>query len=99
MIISAIMMGLATLAIGLLLGHAEIGAAAALLLVALRVLQGLSVGGEFTDSVVMLAEHAPDDRRGFVASWAEMGGIVGMLVGPGVAALTSSVLGKAEMYA
>jgi MFS transporter, MHS family, proline/betaine transporter len=99
MIISAIMMGLATLAIGLLPDHTQIGTAAALLLVALRILQGLSVGGEFTASVVMLAEHAPDDRRGFVASWAEIGGIVGMLVGSGVGALTSSVLGEAEMHA
>jgi MFS transporter, MHS family, proline/betaine transporter len=99
MIISAMMMGLATLGIGVLPDHAQIGTAAALLLVVLRILQGLSVGGEFTDSVVMLAEQAPDDRRGFVASWAEMGGIVGMLLGSGVGAVTSSVLGEAAMLA
>lgn len=99
MIVSALMMGLATLGIGLLPDHAQIGSAAALLLVVLRVLQGLSVGGEFTNSVVMLAEHAPNERRGFVASWAEMGGIVGMLLGSGVAALTSNVLGEAAMQA
>jgi MFS transporter, MHS family, proline/betaine transporter len=98
-IISAIMMGLATLAIGVLPDHAQIGTAAALLLVVLRIFQGLSLGGEFTDSVVMLAEQAPHDRRGFVASWPEMGGIVGMLLGSGVGALTSSVLGDAEMLA
>jgi MFS transporter, MHS family, proline/betaine transporter len=99
MIISAVMMGLATLAIGVLPDHAQIGVAAALLLVILRVIQGLSVGGEFTDSVVMLAEQAPLDRRGFVASWPEMGGIAGMLLGSGVGALTSSVLGEAGMLA
>lgn len=99
MIVSAVMMGIATLGIGILPVHAQIGTAAALLLVVLRILQGLSVGGEFTDSVVMLAEQAPLDRRGFVASWAEMGGIVGMLLGSGVGALTSSVLGDAAMHA
>jgi MFS family permease len=92
-------MGLATLGIGILPDHAQIGTAAALLLVLLRILQGLSVGGEFTDLVVMLAEQAPLDRRGFVASWAEMGGIVGMLLGSGVGALTSSLLGDAAMHA
>ncbi len=99
MIMSAVMMGLATLGIGILPDHAQIGTAAALLLVVLRILQGLSVGGEFTDSVVMLAEQAPLDRRGFVASWAEIGGIVGMLLGSGIGALTSSVLGDAAMHA
>jgi MHS family proline/betaine transporter-like MFS transporter len=94
-----IMMGLATFAIGVLPDHAQIGTAAALLLVVLRIFQGLSVGGEFTDSIVMLAEHAQPDRRGFVASWPEIGGIVGMLLGSGVGALTSSVLGEAEMLA
>jgi MFS transporter, MHS family, proline/betaine transporter len=99
MIISAVMMGLATLAIAVLPDHAQIGTAAALLLVILRIVQGLSLGGEFTDSVVMLAEQAPHDRRGFVASWPEMGGIVGMLLGSGVGALTSGVLGEAGMLA
>jgi MHS family proline/betaine transporter-like MFS transporter len=72
MIVSLVLMGLATLAIGLLPVHAQIGTAAAVLLVALRVLQGLSLGGEFTDSVVLLAESAPPERRGFVAAWPEI---------------------------
>jgi MHS family proline/betaine transporter-like MFS transporter len=99
LIVSAFIMGLATLAIGILPDHRHIGALAPLLLVVLRIIQGLSLGGEFTDSVVMLAEHAPNDRRGFVASWAEMGGIVGMLIGSGVGALASSVLGESGMLA
>lgn len=99
MIISAVMMGLATLGIGFLPDHAQIGTAATFLLVALRIVQGLSVGGEFTGTIVMLAEQAPADRRGFVASWAEMGGIVGMILGSAVGALVSSVLGSAEMHA
>jgi MFS transporter, MHS family, proline/betaine transporter len=70
MIGSAMLMGLATLGIGLLPVHAQIGAAAALFLVIFRIVQGLSVGGEFTDSVVLLPEQAPNNQRGFIASWA-----------------------------
>ena len=99
LIVSAFIMGLATLGIGVLPDHSHIGAFAPLLLVILRIIQGLSLGGEFTDSVVMLAEYASNDRRGFVASWAEMGGIVGMLIGSGVGALASSVLGETGMLA
>lgn len=99
LVISVMVMGLATFAIGVLPDHAQIGTAAALLLVALRVLQGLSVGGEFTGSIVMVAEHAPHDRRGFMASWPEMGAIAGFLLGSGVGALTSGVLGEAGMLA
>ena len=68
MIISSVMMGLATLGIGLLPVHAQIGTTAAVLLVVLQIFQGFSVDREFTDGV-MLAEHAPNERRGFVASW------------------------------
>jgi len=99
MIVSSMMMGLATLGIGLLPDHAQIGAAAAFLLVALRIVQGLSLGGEFTGSIVMLAEQAPDDRRGFVAAWPEMGCVVGMLVGSGVGALISGALDTADLQA
>jgi len=99
MIVSSMMMGLATLGIGLLPDHAHIGAAAALLLVTLRIVQGLSLGGEFTGSIVMLAEQAPDRRRGFIASWPELGCVVGMLVGSGVGALISSLLSAEDMQA
>jgi MFS transporter, MHS family, proline/betaine transporter len=99
MIVSSMMMGLATLGIGLLPNHAQIGDLAALLLVTLRIVQGLSLGGEFTGSIVMLAEQAPDNRRGFIAAWPELGGVAGMLVGSGVGALISSVLSAADMAA
>jgi MFS family permease len=60
-------MDAASLAIGLLPVHPQIGSAAAILLVMLRVAEGLSVGGEYTVSVVLLAEHAPPKRRGYYA--------------------------------
>src|SRR5262245_38165788 len=69
LILSIIIMGAATLAIAALPDHAEIGATAALLLVVLRILQGLSVGGEYSGSIVFLAEHAPPEERGLYACW------------------------------
>ena len=65
LVMSITAMGGATLAIGLMPDHTQIGTAAAALLIAFRVLQGLSVGGEFPSSIVFLAEHAPPGRRGF----------------------------------
>ena len=71
--ISVTAMGVTSFAIGLLPTHAEIGAAAPAMLVALRIVQGLCVGGEFPGAMVFLAEHAPPERRGFYASWAQSG--------------------------
>ena len=64
LILSVMMMGAGTTAIGFLPTHSEIGTTAAVLLVVLRILQGLSVGGEYPGSIVFLAEHAPAARRG-----------------------------------
>src|SRR5262245_26394023 len=69
LILSMVMMGIATLAIALLPGHADIGAAAAVLLLVLRCLQGISVAGEYGTSAVLLVERAPSDRRGLVGGW------------------------------
>ena len=96
---SVFMMGGATLAIGLLPVHAQIGAVAAILLVMMRIAQGLSVGGEYTGSVILLAEHAPPERRGYYAVWPEFGCIIGFLLGSGIAALTTGVLGHERMVA
>ena len=61
LIISVVMMGASTFSIGVLPGFAQIGVASAVLLVILRILQGISVGGEYAGSVVFLAEHAPPE--------------------------------------
>src|SRR5262249_60935857 len=86
-------------AIGVMPTHARIGAAAALALVALRVAEGLSVGGEYTGAIILLGEHAPPARRALYAVWPELGCIVGFLVGSGVAAVTSTLCGPARMLA
>lgn len=99
LILSVMMMGAATSAIGLLPDHAEIGTTAALLLVALRIAQGLSVGGEYPGSIVFLAEHAPPERRGYLASWPMFGSVGGFLLGSGLGALVSSMLDDAAMHA
>ena len=99
LILSVMMMGAGTTAIGVLPTHAEIGTAAAVLLVVLRILQGLSVGGEYPSSIVFLAEHAPPERRGYVASWPMFGSVVGFLLGSALGALISNFMSEAALEA
>ncbi len=99
LILSVMMMGVGTTAIGVLPTHAEIGTAAAVLLVVLRILQGLSVGGEYPGSIVFLAEHAPPERRGYFASWPMLGSTVGFLLGSALVALISSLMSEAALEA
>lgn len=98
LILSVILMGLATTSIGVLPDHAQLGTSAAFLLVALRIFQGISVGGEFAGSIVFLAESAPPERRGYFASWPETGAIFGFLLGSGVAALVGNIVGEQALH-
>jgi MFS family permease len=79
-----VLMGLSTTLIGVLPVYAAIGALAPLLLVCLRVIQGLAVSGEYGGAAIYIAEHAPDGRRGFYTSWLQttvpLGFIVALLV-------------------
>ena len=99
LILSVMMMGAGTTAIGVLPTHAELGTTAAVLLVVLRILQGLSVGGEYPSSIVFLAEHAPRERRGYVASWPMFGSVVGFLLGSAFGALLSNLMSEAALEA
>src|ERR1700752_5182947 len=78
------LMGAATFVVGLLPGYNAIGALAPILLVSMRVLQGLALGGEYGGAATYIAEHAPDGRRGFFTSWiqttATMGIVLALLV-------------------
>ncbi|GAA0522937.1 MFS transporter [Saccharopolyspora subtropica] len=80
LVLSLALMGGATFAIGLLPGYDSIGIAAPLLLVALRMIQGFGVGGEWGAAALMAVEHAPPRRRGFYGSWPQMGVPLGMLI-------------------
>ena len=97
--LSVALMGTATLAIGLLPGHATLGSTAALILVLLRAIQGISVAGEYSSSAVLLVEQAPADRRGLVGSWVMAGTNGGFLLGSAAGAVVSTLLGDAAMTA
>jgi len=89
--ISVTMMAMPTLLLGLLPSYAQAGILAPALLVLVRLLQGLSVGGEFSSSATYLVETAPDGRRGLVGSWANIGSMAGSLIGVGAAALVTNL--------
>src|SRR3954470_17238538 len=67
--LTLLLMGASTFVVGLLPGYESIGSAGAILVVAMRVLQGLALGGEYGGAATYIAEHAPDGRRGFYTSW------------------------------
>lgn len=94
LLLSVAMMAIPTVAIGLLPTYETIGASAAILVVALRMLQGIAIGGEFTSSIVFLAEHSPSGRRAFYTSWAMFAATLGTLLGAAVGATLSNALSE-----
>ena len=94
LVATMVLMGVATAAIGLLPSYASIGVAAPLLLVVLRVLQGLAVGGEWGGAVLLAVENAPPGRRGRYGSVPQIGLGLGLALGTGVFALLGEVLGE-----
>ncbi|MBB2940769.1 metabolite-proton symporter [Actinoplanes lutulentus] len=84
LVVSLMLMGVATVAIGLLPTYATIGIAAPILLLTCRLLQGFAVGGEWGGAVLMAAEHGDDARRGFWSSWPQAGVALGNLLATGV---------------
>jgi MFS transporter, MHS family, shikimate and dehydroshikimate transport protein len=79
LVISLLIMGIATAAIGILPSYASIGIAAPILLVVLRLAQGIGVGGEWGGAVLMSVEHAPKGKRGLYGSFPQMGVPAGLL--------------------
>ncbi|SHK28980.1 MFS transporter, MHS family, proline/betaine transporter [Marinobacter antarcticus] len=99
MMVSVMMMALPTVLLGCLPTYDTAGIWAPILLIVIRLVQGLSVGGEFSSSVVYLVETAPDGKRGYSGSWANTGSMVGMLLGAGVAAVATSLLSEEALHA
>lgn len=92
-LVTLLLMGGSTFAIGLLPTYAEIGIWAPLLLTGLRLLQGLALGGEYGGAATYIAEHAPDHRRGYFTSWLQTTAFVGFGIAIIVVLLTQKVLG------
>jgi MFS transporter, MHS family, proline/betaine transporter len=92
-------MAIPTFLIGLLPGYATLGLLAPIALTFLRMVQGLSVGGEYTSSMVFLVEHAPDGRRGLMAALASFGAGAGTLSGSAVGAGFAASMSDAALDA
>lgn len=96
--ISVLAMAIPTFLIGLLPGYATLGPTAAVLLVILRMIQGLSVGGEYTTSIVFLVEGAGRKHRGFAGSWSGFGAVGGILFGSAVGAIVTQTLSPESVH-
>ncbi|MFD9265389.1 MFS transporter [Streptomyces goshikiensis] len=99
LVLSLLMMGGATFAMGLLPTHASIGVGAPILLTVLRLVQGFALGGEWGGAVLIVSEHGGDRHRGFWASWPQSGAPGGNLLATGVLALLAAVQSDAAFLA
>jgi MFS family permease len=99
LILVLVMMSGATALIGILPTYASIGIAAPILLTIVRILQGLSAGGEFGGAVSVMTEFAPAGKRGFYGSWQSFTVALGLLGGAGTVALLASLLSEADLAA
>jgi len=79
-LVTIVIMGLSTFIVGLLPNYASIGVAAPVILIALRMLQGLALGGEYGGAAVYVAEHAPHDKRGAYTSWIQTTATLGLFL-------------------
>jgi MFS family permease len=79
-LITIVIMGVATALVGVLPTYATIGIAAPIILIILRLLQGLAVGGEYGGAATYIAEHAPPGRRGYYTSWIQITATCGMIL-------------------
>jgi metabolite-proton symporter len=91
LVVSLLMMGVSTFAIGLLPTYASVGALAPLLLTLLRLIQGFALGGEWGGAVLIVSEHGGARRRGFWASWPQCGAPGGNLLATAVLAILAAV--------
>jgi MFS family permease len=98
-LVTILIMGLSTFFVGMLPGSATIGIAAPIILIALRMLQGLALGGEYGGAATYVAEHAPDDRRGYYTSWIQTTATLGLFLSLVVILLVTAYLGKEEFAA
>jgi MHS family shikimate/dehydroshikimate transporter-like MFS transporter len=91
LVVTLLLMGAATFLIGLLPTFEQIGVMAPILLVALRLVQGFALGGEWGGATLMAFEHAPEENRTFYASWPQLGVPVGLVLSTAVFALFAAL--------
>src|SRR6266545_5342989 len=99
LVLSLVLMGAATFAMGLLPTYAAIGVGAPLLLTFLRLVQGFALGGAWGGAVLIVSEHGDAKRRGFWASWPQTGAPGGNLLATGVLAIMAAVQSDAAFLA
>jgi MFS family permease len=99
LVVTLLLMGVCSVLIGLLPTYARIGALAPVLLVALRFVQGMALGGEWAGAVLLSMEHGSDANRGRNAAFAQMGPALGVLLASGVIALVSATVSQQDLLA
>lgn len=99
LMLSIYIMSIPTALIGCLPTYHQIGWLAPLLLTICRILQGLAIGGEFTGSMVFLIEHAPNNKQGFLGSWATCSLIIGVIIGSSIVTFITHFLTAEQVSA
>ena len=97
--VTLMLMGGATFAIGLVPSYQSIGALAPILVLLLRLLQGLALGGEYGGAATYVAEHSPEHQRGFYTSWIQTTATLGLIISLGVIMVTRGLLSPEEFDA
>lgn len=92
-LLTLVLMGGSTFFIGLIPSYKSIGYAAPILVLILRLIQGLALGGEYGGAATYVAEHAPKDKRGFFTSWIQTTATLGLFLSLGIIVITKNILG------
>jgi MFS family permease len=93
-LVTMVLMGLATFAVGLLPSYAKIGVAAPVALILMRLIQGLALGGEYGGAAIYVAEHAPEGKRGLYTSWIQITATFGLFLSLVVILLVRGRIGE-----
>lgn len=99
LVLTLVLMGLGTAAIGLLPTYGQVGVLAPILLVALRFIQGFAVGGEWGGAALMAVESAPEAKRGFFGSFVQVGASIGLLIATGLVAIVNALTTNEQFVA
>ena len=97
-LLTLVLMGGSTFLIGLIPSYSSIGYAAPILVLILRLIQGLALGGEYGGAATYVAEHAPKGKRGFFTSWIQTTATLGLFLSLGIIVLAKNIIG-AEAFA